>query len=421
MSSVSTQNRVQPDRAALAAMVGGDHVRPGTSDDAVAGVLPSVVVSPASEEEIASVLRFANAAGLAVFAVGGRTKLGWGNPPAKVDVLLSLSRMMHVLEHAAADLTATAQAGCTVAELQSVLSHHGQRLAIDPLWPEKATIGGMLSTNDSGSLRVRFGALRDLIIGITLILPDGTLAKSGGKVVKNVAGYDLPKLATGALGTLGVISQATFRLHPMPRNTWSVTWKFRDAVETQKFMLAVADSKLVPSGVQARIAAGEHRVDMRFEGTVEGIKAQLGVARDLAGSAGEDASGDIWTARQQLWNAGAAAVICKTSVLPKQFVELTRAIESAGATGWNLVHQGIGIGTLRMAASAGKLGQAIQALRSRLEPMGGSAVVLECPAEIKAGVEAWGPPGDALPLMRRIKERFDPRRTLNPGRFIGGI
>ena len=152
-----------------------------------------------------------NDAGLRVAPRGGGTKLTWGNPPARVDLIVSTARLDQIIEHAWADLTVTVEAGCTMQNLQERLARHGQRLALDAMWPERATVGGVLSTNDSGALRLRFGGLRDLIIGVTLALPDGTLARSGGKVVKNVAGYDLPKLATGALGTLGVIARATFR------------------------------------------------------------------------------------------------------------------------------------------------------------------------------------------------------------------
>ena len=183
---------------------------------------------------------------------GGGTKLDWGNPPRKADVILSMRRQNRVIEHAWADLTVTVEAGCTIAELQRTLAEHGQRLAVDPLWPERATIGGILSTNDSGSLRLGYGALRDLIIGITLVLADGTIAKSGGKVVKNVAGYDLPKLATGAMGTLGVITRAVFRLHPLPRNTRTLTIAVDDADAMQRVVLAILGAQLAPAAVQAQ-------------------------------------------------------------------------------------------------------------------------------------------------------------------------
>jgi len=185
---------------------------------------------------------------------GGGTKLGWGNSPARADVILSTARITEIIEHAWADLTVTVEAGCTVQRLQETLGQHGQRLALDALWPEKATVGGVLCTNDSGALRLRFGALRDLIIGVTIALPDGTLASSGGKVVKNVAGYDLPKLVTGALGTLGVVTRAVFRLHPLPLSSHSFSISTVNAEETQKLVLAVQDSKLAHTFLQSHFS-----------------------------------------------------------------------------------------------------------------------------------------------------------------------
>src|SRR5437879_11547004 len=226
------------------AIVGNENVRAAIAADAVTGVQPKRVVEAGTESEISESLRLSNVAGLAVIPRGSGTKFGWGNPPARADLVLSTARLNEIIEHAWADLTVTVEAGCTIQRLQETLAEHGQRLALDPLWPEKATIGGVLSANDSGALRLRFGALRDLIIGVTIALADGTLASSGGKVVKNVAGYDLPKLVTGALGTLGVITRAVFRLHPLPRNTRSFSAATANAEEAQRFVLAVQDSKL---------------------------------------------------------------------------------------------------------------------------------------------------------------------------------
>src|SRR5712692_8160229 len=224
------------------ALVGNEYVRAATAADAVAGVQPKLVVEPGTERELAEVLRLSNEAGLAVIPRGSGTKLGWGNPPSRADLILSTARLDEIIEHAWADLTFTVQAGCTIQRLQETLAQHGQRLALDPLWPEKTTVGGVLSTNDSGGLRLRFGALRDLIIGVTIALPDGTLASSGGKVVKNVAGYDLPKLVTGALGTLGVITRAVFRLHPLPRKRRSLSVSGCHLDEAQQLILAIQAS-----------------------------------------------------------------------------------------------------------------------------------------------------------------------------------
>src|SRR5215472_9710093 len=195
------------------------------------------VVEPESEPAVSEALRCADRDGLAVIPRGGGTKQDWGNPPKRADLILSTARLNRIIEHAWADLTVTAEAGCTLQVLQNALAQRGQRLAFDGLWPERASVGGALSTNDSGALRLRFGALRDLLIGVTLALPDGTLASSGGKVVKNVAGYDLPKLVTGALGTLGVITRAVFRLHPLPHSTRTFSFAAANPRDAERHIL----------------------------------------------------------------------------------------------------------------------------------------------------------------------------------------
>src|SRR6266404_1722247 len=243
-------------------IVTAKYVRAAEASDAVAGIPPSHVVEPGNEQELARVLKLANAAGLALIPRGGGTKLGWGNRPTHADAILSTARMCRVIEHAWADLTVSVEAGCTIAKLQETVAKHGQRLALDPLWPESATVGGMLSTNDSGALRLRFGSLRDLVIGVTVALADGTVASSGGKVVKNVAGYDLPKLMTGAFGTLGVITRAIFRLHPLPKETRTISCVTSNAVEAQQVVHAIQNSKLAHSALQIYWGAGiQPRVD----------------------------------------------------------------------------------------------------------------------------------------------------------------
>src|SRR6266851_7936792 len=265
------------------AIVGNENVRAATAADAVCGVQPKLVIEPGTETEIAEILRLSNEAGLAVIPRGGGTKLGWGNSPARADVILSTARITEIIEHAWADLTVTVEAGCTVQRLQETLGQHGQRLALDALWPEEATVGGVLCTNDSGALRLRFGALRDLIIGVTIALPDGTLASSGGKVVKNVAGYDLPKLVTGALGTLGVITRVVFRVHPLPLSARSFSVSNANAEETQKFVLTVQDSKLAHTSLQSHFSdENPPASDILFEGTEAGLAAQETQLRKLS-------------------------------------------------------------------------------------------------------------------------------------------
>ncbi|HEX6289084.1 MAG TPA: FAD-binding oxidoreductase [Herpetosiphonaceae bacterium] len=414
-------------QADLRALVGAEHVRPATAADAIDGVPAQVVVEPGDAAEVAAVLRLARDAGLSVAPRGGGSKLGWGNPPRRVDLILSTRRLDRVVEHAWADMTATVQAGCTVAQLQRVLAEHGQRLALDPLWPATATIGGILATNDSGALRARFGTLRDLVLGVTIALPDGTLARSGGKVVKNVAGYDLPKLMTGALGTLGVITEATFRLYPLPSHVSCVRLSASEVSALHPVLLRVLDSTLAPSGVQLHARQGAApALDLRFEGIAAALDAQLEqLARLAPGIASQPLAPEAWPTAEPLWDDADLALICKASVLPAQLDALVQTIRRVSAPlrlSWELLAQAAGVGWLRLAATNEQaLLAALSILRAEVGRLHGSLAALHAPSAVKARLDVWGADESALPLMRRVKEQFDPQRVLNPGRFVGGI
>ena len=337
-------------------------------------------------------LRDAHHSRTPVIPRGAGTKAGWGNPPPPAATVVSTQCLNRVVEHAWADLTATVEAGCTISELQRRLAEHDQRLAVDPLWPEQATVGGVLSANDTGVLRFRYGGLRDLIIGATIALADGTLAKTGGKVVKNVAGYDLSKLVTGAMGTLGVITSATFRLHPLPRLTRTVTVPASGLPQMQTMLGKILDAQIVPVALQVRSENGACHIDVMFEGIEEGIVSQVESLRQFAPALSGDPA--VW---QRL---DAAA---KISVLPSQIAEALEGLKGCA------VIQGTGIGWVQAAN--------LPALRQKIERLGGSLVLMKR----QENMDAWGTPGDALPLMRAIKKQFDPRNILNPGVFVGGI
>jgi glycolate oxidase FAD binding subunit len=414
-------------RYKIIALVGNEYVRAATAADAIAGVQPKLVIEPGTESELAEVLRLSNEAGLAVIPRGGGTKLAWGNSPARADIVLSTARLSEIIEHAWADLTVTAEAGCTIQRLQETLAQHGQRLALDALWPERATIGGVLSTNDSGALRLRFGALRDLIIGVTIALPDGTLASSGGKVVKNVAGYDLPKLVTGALGTLGVITRAVFRLHPLPHKTRAFSISSSNAEETQRLVHAIQDSKLAHTFLQSHFSdESAPASEILFEGTEAGLAAQEAQLRHLAGSKNvTEASTSTWTAREELWTfpEPGATAIAKISHLPG---DLARTIGGAGRAAqlhqlrWRALAYATGISWIRLEGKPGALRNALQLLRVELESQGGSLAALHRPEKMTE-FDAWGNAGDALGVMKAVKNQLDANGTLNPGRFVGGI
>ncbi len=410
----------------LQSIVGAANLRPATPQDAICGMLPQFVIEPENEQQLAAALSCANAAGASVVPRGGATKMGWGNPPKRADLILSASRMNRIVEHVWADLTVTVEAGCTLQSLQAALAQHRQRLAFDALWPARATIGGALSTNDSGALRLRFGSLRDLVIGVTLALPDGTLASSGGKVVKNVAGYDLPKLATGALGTLGVITRAVFRLHPLPRKTRSFSFQAENLAALQTHVLAIQDSKLAHTSLQMRASSADKPLaDILFEATDAGLDAQESQLRLLLRPADiQLAPENVWHARQELWNSSADhQAFARISLLPSAFakrVESIAEITLAERIQWQGVLQATGIGVLRFEGDPARLSAAIARIRTEFEKGGGSLVLLNRPADIFS-LDAWGSPGDTLPLLQAVKNRLDPKNTLNPGRFVGGI
>jgi glycolate oxidase FAD binding subunit len=409
----------------LRSIVGSENLRDAVPADSLCGVQPRFVVDPATGQQLAAALAFANQSGLAIIPRGGGTKLDWGNPPKRADIVLSTARLNRIIEHAWADLTVTVEAGCTLQALQQILAQHGQRLAFDGLWPDRATIGGALSTNDSGSLRLRFGPLRDLIIGITLALPDGTLASSGGKVVKNVAGYDLPKLATGALGTLGVITRAVFRLHPLPHRAQAFSFAAGTFAAMQAHVLAIQDSHLAHTCLQVRAGSDvQPYADVLFEATEAGLLAQESQLRKILPAAAiAQSSARVWSSIQEVWNNSENRVTAKLTFLPAEIARLFETIQTAAAANslrWQIVAQAMGIATLRLEGNAAQLLAAVQQLRAEREATDASLVILRRPSQL-ISFDAWGNPGDALPLMRAIKRQLDPNNTLNPARFAGGI
>ena len=238
------------------------------------------ILSPNKVEEISAIARYANANKLAIEITGAGTKRTWGNP-VTADLLLDTTHFTGVLSHSWQDLTATVAAGTPWSAMQQVLAHHNQQVALDPLWPETATVGGIIATNDSGALRLKYGSLRDLIIGMTIVLADGTIAKSGGKVVKNVAGYDLHKLMTGAFGTLGIITEVTFRLHPIPAQTKTWTISSRNPEPVGELMMKVLDSQLTPQAMQLRASSVGFSLDVELATLPEVLTMQQTQALEL--------------------------------------------------------------------------------------------------------------------------------------------
>ncbi|MDF2701606.1 MAG: linked oxidase-like protein [Rubrobacteraceae bacterium] len=411
----------------LQRIVGEEHAWEATPDDAVDGVGSSFVAEPGSVEETSELLRFAAEEGLAVSPRGGGTKASLGNPPREVDLVLSTVRMDEVIEHVPGDQVVRVQAGIKLEDLQERLGGSDQMLGIDP--PETksgATVGGVVAANSSGPRRHRYGTIRDLIIGITVVLSDGTVAKAGGKVVKNVAGYDLSKLFTGSLGTLGVIAECNFRLHPRPEAARTVAVELASTQAAGEAARAVLHAQLVPSAVELHWGEDERLLTVLIEGIPPGVEAQsdtayyllrgFGEVRTLtqeeAGSSGPSGAGD--------------EVALKIGAPP---AELTGVLDSVlGACSRRRVtplisgHAGIGVTYVSLSGGDDEAYvQVVEELREIWTRRGGSVVVRSAPPSFKERVEAWGPMGSRLELTRRVKEKFDPRGVMNPGRFAGGI
>jgi glycolate oxidase FAD binding subunit len=406
--------------------------------------------TPSSYEQASELLRSAAADGRPVRFRGGGTKLGWGRPVPEPDLEICTGGLGRVLEHNAGDFTAVLQAGVPLAVAQDAFAAAGQMLALDPpLSPwggagddaaieaadAGATIGGIMATNDSGPLRQRYGGVRDLVVGVTVVLSDGTVAKAGGKVIKNVAGYDIGKLFAGAFGTLGMIAEITVRLHPRPARTGTVVARSSDPTELATAAAALAHAPLEADCLDlwwdASSSAGA--VLARFGSADPGPRVEEAAAllRKTAGL-----SIDIDTDDDACWEAQRAAqrgdVVVKVSVLP---AALPAAMATTQALGGTLVARaGLGLAWIQLdptvALNRDSSGQArqsdtanaiaaIEELRRRLAPA--PCVVLDAPTDVRAAVDPWGGETGPVDLMKKVKERFDPAGICAPGLFVGGI
>ena len=398
----------------LASIAGAEHTR-------LCG--QAIRVAPASAEEIARILAYANENGLAVTPTGSSARLGWGNPVAS-NILLSLERMTAVREHSWQDMTCTVEAGCPWGRLESAMAQHRQMIALDPLWPVRSTVGGIVATNDSGSLRLKYGSLRDFVLGMTVVLADGTIAKTGGKVVKNVAGYDLHKLLTGSFGTLGIIAEINFRLHPIEESARTWTGSAPTPAQLKEPLRGLRDSQLAPSSVQIRANRNACSLDVRISSRSECVPESVSRLEKIFGSLPlAESSPVVWTARQQIFDTP-RAVVLKVSSLPTEICALIAVLEEwAGDQGAEIAIAAQASGQMSVALSSApdSVPALIDALRVRLGDDGGSVVALQVPDSLRGVFDVWGCDSNALPLMREIKRRFDPNRILNPGRFVGDI
>ncbi len=377
---------------------------------------------PGSPEEAAELLKSLGEAGRAVRPVGGRTKQHWGGVGEPVAVELELGGMAQILEHNEGDLTAVLQAGVPLAEAQAAFAEKGQMFAVDPPLGDTnaATIGGVIATADSGPLRHRYGGVRDLVLGINIALSDGTLAKAGSKVIKNVAGYDLGKLFTGSYGTLGLILSVTIRLHPKPAATATAIGASDDADTLAKAAAALAALPLEADSLDAAWRQGSGRLLARFGGASAGGQAELATQRmreaglDAVQTIEEDE--ELWDALRAGQRGADGGASLKVS---GRLSDLAPAMRAAEAAGGSLVSRAAH-GLSWIALDAGDLARRATEVREALDPR--PVVLLDGPSGLRGDFDPWGPVGPgSLAVMRRLKERFDTHRIFRPGAYVGGI
>ena len=414
------------------------------------GYIPKAVILPASVQEMQEVLQFASKKDLSVMPAGAGTKLGIGNLPERVDIVMATTRLNSVVEYEPADLTVTVESGIRLAALQAVLAQHRQYLALDPPSADRCTLGGIVATNASGSLRLRHGAARNQVLGLRVIHANGTVVKSGGKVVKNVAGYDLNKLYIGAFGTLGIITEVTLKLSPIPAHEAILVADFQNVQGAIDTGLSIVGSQILPMFVNLSInsdivsPATDNATDTKrptlvvgFGGDPETVAWQLAQCQGIMEQ--NEALGVTMTegeSRVHLQEAirefpavdrDTASVIAKLNLKRTGIAEFAAQVMDASWARDVQVMALLGSGILYLSIPVTSdtdfevLANTLTQLRQSAMEVRGNLIVEAAPPELKQYIDVWGPVGDTLGLMKQVKDRFDAGGLLNPGRFVSGI
>jgi glycolate oxidase FAD binding subunit len=378
----------------------------------------SVRIAPRNFEGVAAALANATADRHTVRIRGGGTKLGWGRVTEAADVELSTAGLDRIVEHNAGDLTAVIEAGVPLVEAQRTFAAAGQMLALDPPLGRDAaaTVGGVVATGDAGPLRHRFGAPRDLILGATVALSDGQIAHSGGKVIKNVAGYDLAKLFAGAFGTLGLILSVSVRLHPRPPGSTTALGASSDAGAIAAAAVAMAAAPFEFDALDVAWRGGRGGILARCSGPEHARRARR-AARALDDLGLErvevsDQDAPLWE-RQRAGQRSAQRALVRITAKPSGLAQVLSASDACGGT--VVGRAGLGVSYLELDPDA------LPRLHDHMHS-GATATLLDAPVQLRAESDPWGPlESPAQALMRNVKARFDPARTCNPGLFVGGI
>lgn len=438
--------------ASIRSIVGEDGVREeGLAAYLLDGKAPGAAAFPRTAEELAALLVAANEAGAAVIPWGSGAHMGLGNIPQAYDLALSTQRLDRVLEYEPADLTVTVEAGIPLSKLQARLSEHGQFLPLDPPGSTETTVGGVLAANASGPSRHAHGTARDLLLGCRVVHPDGTLSRGGGRVVKNVAGYDMPKLYVGSLGTLGVIVEATFRAAPLPVVQETLVAVFPAGAPAAEAGSAAADLGLslqalelmdpaftaalldglglsLPEGVWglAAWAAGSDSAVRRSMRELETLCRGATAQTRLQGGPSES----LWERLRGLMQPEAAELATKASILssdvPRLMDSLKDLAQRSAIPIASVAHLAVGVVHSRWRLAEGPSGleggaRVASQTEAAARDLDGSLVVEQAPPALKEHIDVWGSPRVDFELIRRIKEQFDPCGTLSPGRFVGRL
>jgi FAD/FMN-containing dehydrogenase len=401
-----------------------------------------VVAFPRRLEELSEMLQFAARERLTVIPVGAGTWLEMGNRPTRAHLIISTAQMNRVLEYEPADLTATVEAGCTLAEFNARAAAHRQFIPLDPFGDASSTLGATVATASYGPLRCAYGTPRDWVIGMHVAHADGRLTKAGGKVVKNVAGYDLCKLYTGSFGTLGMIGELSFKLRALPPEERTLIFYAKEIDELCQLAARITDSDVQPAALELfsppLVEAGlslrtePYGLALRFINEAETIDSQVAEALRLGADfksapLGAEEAAAFWPAYHRSEDAPQWGLIFRLSVLPADLAPMITEITHLLPKVSLRAHAANGI--IRVQAEVQSLDsfktrqrpKRIAELRQRAQARGGQLVILRAPAEIKAQLDVWGEAGPTARLMREIKAKFDPQEQLNPGRFVAGI